>query len=368
MTWFGVGPIDEDLPEDAKHILVSSEAGVEAEAFLHQAASQAELSVYVSLNRAPSRVRRSLQQIGTNKQPIFIDGHTALTGMASEESFSLQDPSNIDELVRKLEDVAKIHPNAVLIFDALSTACDRANLPIQRLIGSLMPALKQFEHSLCLFTEWPYEQPPSDLGRDFDATIRIRQVQGRILAHQVYQVQGQEEKPVRMFEVSHPGGLLVSIPKLLVTGPGNAGKSTFIHAVAADSVSVDRHGTTVALDRGSVTLDGIHAELFGTPGQPRFDPLLRTLSAQSVGIILLVDGSRPDTFDRARDMMELVWRQGIPLLVAVNKQDLDGVLEPAEAMLQIKAPQPWPFMGCVAREKESADSVLRTMFTEILEV
>ena len=75
-----------------------------------------------------------------------------------------------------------------------------------------------------------------------------------------------------------PGGVKIYIPKILVTGPYHAGKTSFIQSASFRSVSVNRENlegnneTTVALDFGHVKLGGFVVELFGTPGQERFDP------------------------------------------------------------------------------------------------
>ena len=73
-----------------------------------------------------------------------------------------------------------------------------------------------------------------------------------------------------------PGGIKIYIPKILVTGPYHAGKTSFVRTASYKSVSVNRKGlegkneTTVALDFGHVKLGGFLVELFGTPGQQRF--------------------------------------------------------------------------------------------------
>ncbi len=53
--------------------------------------------------------------------------------------------------------------------------------------------------------------------------------------------------------------------------------------------------TTVGLDFGQITLDeGSRVRLFGTPGQARFDFMWRILAKDALGIVLLIDNSRPD--------------------------------------------------------------------------
>lgn len=93
--------------------------------------------------------------------------------------------------------------------------------------------------------------------------------------------------------------------KILFTGPMGAGKTTAIGAVSetppivTDVTNNDRsHGkqrTTVGLDFGQLTLPtGDRIRLFGTPGQLRFDFLWKILVQNALGLIILVDNSRPD--------------------------------------------------------------------------
>jgi len=92
--------------------------------------------------------------------------------------------------------------------------------------------------------------------------------------------------------------------KILFTGTMGAGKTTAIAAVseappvttdvANTDTSVAKATTTVGLDFGLMTLDsGDRLRLFGTPGQARFDFLWGILAQNALGIVILVDNSRP---------------------------------------------------------------------------
>ncbi len=84
-----------------------------------------------------------------------------------------------------------------------------------------------------------------------------------------------------------------------------AGKTTAIGAVSetppviTDVVNTDtshrKSHTTVGLDFGQLTLPGgDRVRLFGTPGQARFDFLWKILVKNALGLIILIDHSRPD--------------------------------------------------------------------------
>jgi signal recognition particle receptor subunit beta len=92
--------------------------------------------------------------------------------------------------------------------------------------------------------------------------------------------------------------------KILFTGTMGAGKTTAIASVsetppivtdvANTDLSVAKAKTTVGMDYGQLTLDnGDRLRLFGTPGQTRFDFLWKILARNALGLIILIDNSRP---------------------------------------------------------------------------
>lgn len=93
--------------------------------------------------------------------------------------------------------------------------------------------------------------------------------------------------------------------KILFTGTMGAGKTTAIAGVSEippvstdvrnTDASVAKATTTVGLDYGELTLDnGEKLRLYGTPGQMRFDFMWRILSRGALGLVILIDNSRPD--------------------------------------------------------------------------
>lgn len=93
--------------------------------------------------------------------------------------------------------------------------------------------------------------------------------------------------------------------KILLTGTVGAGKTTAIGCVSDtlpvmtevpnSDAAIDKERTTVGLDFGQLTLDnGDRVRLFGTPGQARFDFLWKILARNALGLIVLMDNSRPD--------------------------------------------------------------------------
>jgi signal recognition particle receptor subunit beta len=95
--------------------------------------------------------------------------------------------------------------------------------------------------------------------------------------------------------------------KFVFTGCVGAGKTTAIAAISdvapitteakptEESVVRRKSTTTVAMDYGELTLDdGEKVYLYGTPGQRRFDFMCHILTKGALGLIVLVDNTRPD--------------------------------------------------------------------------
>jgi signal recognition particle receptor subunit beta len=94
--------------------------------------------------------------------------------------------------------------------------------------------------------------------------------------------------------------------KLIFAGPVGVGKTTAIGAIsdippvstdvaATDETLERKETTTVAMDYGFFTLDdGQYIHLYGTPGQERFDFMWDILTEGGLGLILMVDATRPD--------------------------------------------------------------------------
>ena len=103
--------------------------------------------------------------------------------------------------------------------------------------------------------------------------------------------------------------------KIVITGPFSAGKSRFIKTISEiDVVSTERkitrrekgvkRETTVAMDYGRVTLGDTVVNLYGTPGQVRFEFMWDILSREMSGFVMLVDATDPDSFHHARELAD----------------------------------------------------------------
>lgn len=361
-------------------VLFLNDPGIEAEPFLYHAAherlAQGEHVVYAVTNRSPSAVVAAMGAYGLDvlehrARLHFLDAFSGLMGSASADATSV--PNDPVGFAEALERAAREHPRAWLVVDSLSSLIDQSSE--ERYVGAaprILAAMKRFPWSAATFTRWPYGPDVHDSLRGFDATIGVRGVEDRVTTGTYFVVERAAWKPTlearpRLFKALRPGGVHVYIPKILVTGPYNAGKSSFVHAVSDTAVSVDHLGTTVAMDHGRVTMDGLTADIFGTPGQSRFDPILRILAGQALGVIVVVDSTKPDSFDRAREMLRQTWRQGLPGIIAANKQDEPGALTPDEVARLMDPPARVRVVGCTGKDRDSGRNVLKQLLDRILE-
>jgi small GTP-binding protein len=168
--------------------------------------------------------------------------------------------------------------------------------------------------------------------------------------------------------------------KVVVTGPFNAGKTTFIKAVSEITVlSTERQvsdqsgetpgETTVAMDFGRITVsDDVVLYLFGTPGQARFSFMWETLSEGMLGFVLLVDVVEPDTFNDAREMITFfTGMSNVPFVVAANKVDASDTEAIRQLRTDLGLEDRVPLLPVDARDKDSVKAVLLGLLYEILE-
>jgi hypothetical protein len=221
------------------------------------------------------------------------------------------------------------------------------------------------------FTAWPYSEDTLKKIKEemFHATVLISGIAERIIYGQYYALikadWTQPPKKSIMFKVYRPGGIKAFIPKVLITGPFNAGKTTFVHALSTRAVSVDRLDTTVALDHGHIDHKGFAADIFGTPGQERFYPILKQLGGRAMGVFLIVDSTKPEEFPQAKKMLEETRTFGLPLVLAANKQDLEGALSPEEIRKRMELPESVPVVPTVATENKGVFEAFETLIDKI---
>jgi len=165
--------------------------------------------------------------------------------------------------------------------------------------------------------------------------------------------------------------------KIVVTGPFGSGKTTFIKTVCGDILGTDRNvtspyekmvkrKTTVAFDYGKVYVKNIPIHLFGTPGQTRFQFMIKVLTVGMHGYIFIIDGSSIKEVLRGKILYDnMLSYSRYPHIIAINKQDIRGSLSLSEVskIMNISKDRLYPL---IALDKNSALRILNVTVDKIL--
>lgn len=165
--------------------------------------------------------------------------------------------------------------------------------------------------------------------------------------------------------------------KIVITGPFGSGKTTFIKTICGNILGTDKaitspyervvkRTTTVAFDFGKIFVKNIPVYLFGTPGQTRFQFMIRVLAVGMHGYIFIIDGSNIKEVLRGKILYNnLLSYSKYPHIIAVNKQDIKGSLSLSEIshIMNISKEKLYPL---IAIDKKSAHNVLNIAVEHIL--
>lgn len=354
-----------------KNILFLSTPGIDTAAFAQQILfsrlEQGDSGLYLVFNKSPRAIRFimkdflwEIEEYEKKNNLTFIDGFSSIMNIKSLEKYSCN-PKKPEEIKKVFkETLKKLKGNKIIIIDEVSNLFD--------LIGeektiSLLKELKTSDSVLiCLFTNWLYpEKTINKLKKHFDKTIEMKSVEERVILTNYFYIEGKAIP----FKIAKPGGINVYVPKILVTGPYHAGKSTVVRQLSERSISIDRLGTTIALDHGYIEHGGFACDLFGTPGQERFDFILSILAKDVFGVLLVVDSTLPESFTRAKNMLSKVKGYGIPYVIIANKQDLPEALSIEEIRKNIGINEV-PIIPAVATKGTGLKEALEKLFDLIM--
>ncbi len=362
-------------------ILFCAVPGVECEAFGYQmlnAIIEDGNKGFIFTNVAePDNILYEFNQYGWDlekyldeEKAFFVDGSSNSIGVPPMGKYSIDEVSQIEGVVIKaIGDV----PNGVGVINNLSTLIDYLEEDkIIEILNNWNEYAKEKNTILVyIFTKWDYDPKLiEDIKNSVDCIVSLTSIEERVIIGQGFMVTNASwTKPSNnmvLFFVLQPGGVKIYIPKILVTGPYNAGKSSFVKSISKKSVSVERMAfekfpTTIAMDIGHVDHNGFVADIFGTPGQERFDLMLDVLAKEAVGAFILVDSSAPQTFARAKDMINKTQAEAIPKIIVANKQDLPGALAPEQIREKMKLDKNIPIIPTVVKENKGVEEALNTL-------
>ena len=301
---------------------------------------------------------------------FFVDGSSNFIGIPPMGKYSIDELSQLEEVVLKaIDDV----PDGVGVINNISTLIDYLEEDkIIEIINKWNERARANKIILVyIFTKWDYKPELVDAVKStVDSVVSLTSIEERVIIGQGFMVTSASwphpKNSMVLFFVLQPGGVKIYIPKILVTGPFNAGKSSFVELISEKSVSVDRMAlekfpTTIAMDIGHVDHDGFVADIFGTPGQERFDLMLDVLAKEAVGAFILVDSSAPQTFGRAKEMINKTQAEAIPKIIVANKQDLPGAMSPEKIREAMKLDKDIPIIPTIVSENNGVEMALDTL-------
>ena len=384
----GIPALDDHLHggvPQGKSLVYYAYPGVECNVFgmqtVHRAVSEGGRGVYVTSSTDPRMIRDLFKEFGWDAAEygdrfVIVDGFSGLVGADSPEQYVVSNPDDAASLTQAIKQVMEdAREPSVIVFESLSTIMDLCGE------SATLAAIEEWNRYAMLydhvvvynFTAWPYSEDTLEhvRGDIFNSVVSIGGITEKVIFGQYFGVRkidwDEVTKKCILFKVLKPGGVRVYLPKILVTGPFDAGKSTFVHALSTRAVSVDRLGTTVALDHGHVDHRGFAADIFGTPGQERFDPIVKLLSGEAMGVFLIIDSTNTADFVRARHMLEITESTGLPVVIVANKQDLEGALTPEEIRRELDMAQDAPVMPVVATTREGVFEAFDVLVDRVME-
>jgi len=180
--------------------------------------------------------------------------------------------------------------------------------------------------------------------------------------------------PVRSIPFSvNDGKIIPYIPKIVVTGPENAGKTTFVSHASATGQDPDlAQGSTrappVAMDFGWLRWKNFDITLYGTPGKTEFDSHILNALRHAMGVVIVIDATDPDPLPRANYLVGLVTKQRIPFVIAANQKGQLHGMEENEIRRALSLPREIPLYYISATDGADVNRVLESLVDYITRI
>lgn len=361
--------------EDGSNVLFLADLAVDkskfASALVNYRMEQEDNVIYFINNKMPQYVKERVDNPESDNFAI-IDGFSSTLGKESNEKFNIDTNLKAD---RKdyIEESKEVSIDAMeemeswgstFVLDSLDAFVGQWD-EMQDFAESLRPvAGRTSTVNYFLLPNLGFEdegEELEELEEIFDYVIHLKGLERSGIILKFIEIRKPDVETRVPFDIT-PRGLVMYVPKLLVTGPYDAGKSTTVQNMSEESVSVDRLGTTVALDHGQVEKKGLKAELFGTPGQKRFDWALDFLGQSMFGCFIVVD-SRDPNYERVEELKQDLTAEELPFIILANFQNKDEALDPEE----IEEETGIETIGIDAKNGDNLDESLERLMNKIMD-
>lgn len=168
--------------------------------------------------------------------------------------------------------------------------------------------------------------------------------------------------------------------KILITGPVRAGTTTLIRSLSEIAVLTTQRRVpgvsrnpgdekTVAMDFGRVRIDDdVMLYLFGTPGDEQESLIGGALADGMIGLIVMVDATRPVSVDEAAEIVAFLERSSsAPYVVAANRLGECDEAGIARLRRGLDVPDDVPVIACDATKRSSVKAVVAALLRRILQ-
>ena len=361
--------------EDGSNVLILADLAVDKSKFASAIANyrmeQGDNLIYHINNKMPRYIKEKLDSEDEEKVS-FVDGFSSTLGKETEEKYKIETNLKDDraEYIQESKELAKqaITENegfgSTFILDSLDAFTGKWD-ELEEFVNDLKPVAEETNTvNYYLLPNLGFEEDGEDYEKFkdiFDYVLHLKGLERSGIILKYIDVIEPDTKTKVPFDVN-PRGLVMYVPKILVTGPYDAGKSTTVQGMSDESVSVDRLGTTVALDHGKVDREGLKAELFGTPGQKRFDWALNFLGQSMFGCFIVAD-SRDPQYERINQLKKDLEAEDLPFIVLANFQNKEGAKSPEEIEEELGIET----IGIDAKNGDNLDQSLERLINKILD-
>lgn len=361
--------------EDGSNVLILADLAVDKSKFASAIANyrleEEDNLIYFINNKMPRYIKEKIESDDEEKIS-FVDGFSSTLNKETNEDYKIQ--TNLkDERVEYIQESKELAKQAIrdnegfgstFMLDSLDAFTGKWD-ELEDFVNELKPVAQETNTvNYYLLPNLGFEEGGEDYERFkeiFDYVIHLKGLERSGVILKYIDVVEPETETKVPFDIT-PRGLVMYVPKILITGPYDAGKSTTVQGMSDESVSVDRLGTTVALDHGKVDREGLKAELFGTPGQKRFDWALNFLGQSMFGCFIVTD-SRDPNYERIRQLKKDLEAEDLPFIVLANFQNKEGAVSPEEIEEELGIET----IGIDAKNEKNLDESLERLMSKILD-
>jgi hypothetical protein len=159
--------------------------------------------------------------------------------------------------------------------------------------------------------------------------------------------------------------------KICILGGHAVGKTSLVRRFVK-SIFTEKYHTNIGVkvDKKVVALPGCEVSLmiWDLVGEDAFGPLELSYLRGAAGYLLVVDGTRRSSLDRAFGVQQRVEEKSgrIPFIVLINKADLAAEWEVTEEDLGDLAARGWPTYRTSAKTGESVETVFHALAEAML--